>query len=152
MKGLFAWIGFPSKAVLYDREPRHMGGSSWNYWRLWNFALEGVTSFTVIPLKVSTYLGLAVAFFAVLYGGQLIARTLIFGNPVPGYPSLMAVVLFMGGVQLTTIGVLGEYLGRIFNETKGRPLYIVECYIPSALGELAPAPRLASQVAPRAPE
>jgi glycosyltransferase involved in cell wall biosynthesis len=126
MKGLFAWVGFPSAAVLYDRVPRAAGRTSWNYWSLWNLAIEGITGFTVVPLKLATYLGLLVAAFALLFGGQLIVRTLLFGNSVPGYPSLMAVVLFLGGVQLMTLGVIGEYLGRIFNETKRRPLYLVE--------------------------
>ena len=129
MKGLFAWVGFPSASVPYDRAARASGASSWTYWRLWNLALEGITGFTVVPLKVATYLGLLVAVFAVLFGGQLILRTLLFGNPVPGYPSLMAVVLFLGGAQLMTLGVIGEYLGRVFNETKRRPLYLVERHL-----------------------
>lgn len=130
MKGLFAWIGFPSKAVLYDRAPRHAGGTSWNYWKLWNFAIEGITSFTVLPLKLATYLGVIVATFAIVYGGIIVVRTLIFSNPVPGYPSLITVVLFLGGIQLMTLGMMGEYLGRIFNESKARPLYLVERYLP----------------------
>ena len=133
MKGMFAWVGFPSQAVLYDRAPRHAGSSSWNYWRLWNLALEGITGFTLMPLKIATYLGLAVAVFAIVFGGQLIIRTLLFGNQVPGYPSLMAVILFLGGVQLMTLGVIGEYLGRVFNETKQRPLYLLERAVPSAI-------------------
>ncbi len=131
MKGLFAWVGYPSQAVLYDREPRAAGHSSWNYWALWNLALEGITSFTVLPLKIATYIGLFTALAALLFGGQLIVRTLLFGNHVAGYPSLMAVILFMGGVQLMTLGVIGEYLGRVFNEVKRRPLYLVERYLPS---------------------
>ncbi len=131
MKGLFAWVGFPTTAVLYDRTPRNSGVTKWNYWRLWNLALDGITSFTVMPLKVATYLGLAVASFAVVFGAQLVIRTLLFGNPVPGYPSIMAVILFLGGVQLITLGVMGEYLGRVFNETKQRPLYLVEHFVPS---------------------
>ncbi len=130
MKGLFAWIGFPTRAVLYDRAPRHAGETKWNYWKLWNFALEGITSFTVMPLKVATYLGLAVALFAAIYGGVIVVRTLLFGTSVPGYPSLMVVVLFLGGAQLMTLGVIGEYLGRVFNETKNRPLYFVDRYEP----------------------
>ena len=126
MKGLFAWIGYPSKAVPYDRAPRLAGSSSWNYWRLWDLAVEGITGFTVVPLKLATYVGLAAAVFAMLFGSELILHTLIYGNQVPGYPSLMVVVLFMGGVQLMTLGVIGEYLGRVFNETKRRPLYFVE--------------------------
>jgi glycosyltransferase involved in cell wall biosynthesis len=131
MKGLFAWVGFPSIPVLYDRAPRAAGETKWNYWRLWNLSLEGITAFTVGPLKVATYLGLFTAFGAVIYGVQLIIRTILFGNPVAGYPSLMAVVLFLGGVQLMTLGIIGEYLGRVFNETKRRPLYIVERHVPS---------------------
>ena len=131
MKGLFAWVGFPSIAIVYDREPRGAGTTKWSFWKLWNFAIEGITSFSVGPLKLATYLGLAVAIFAVLFGTQLILRTLIFGNPVAGYPSLMAVILFLGGTQLVTLGIIGEYLGRIFNETKHRPLYLVERFTPS---------------------
>ena len=130
MKGLFAWIGLPSTAVQYDRAPRARGRSKWSYWRLWNLALEGITSYTIMPLKVATYLGLLVALLAVVYGGFIILGTLLFGNRVPGYPSLMAVILFMGGAQLVTLGVIGEYLGRVFNETKNRPLYLVERYTP----------------------
>ena len=126
MKGLFAWIGFPAKAVLYDRAPRAAGATKWNYWRLWNLSLEGITGFTTMPLRVSSYLGVAAAAGALLYGGQVVLKTLVFGNPVPGYPSLMTVLVFLGGVQLMTLGIIGEYLGRVFNETKGRPLYIVE--------------------------
>ncbi|MBV8095561.1 MAG: glycosyltransferase family 2 protein [Acetobacteraceae bacterium] len=131
MKGLFAWVGYPAKAVLYDRAARQSGGSKWSYWRLWNLAIEGVTGFTLVPLKIATYLGLFVAACAALYAAEVIIKTLIFGNPVAGYPSLMTVVLFLGGVQLITLGVIGEYLGRIFNETKNRPLYWVERYIRS---------------------
>ncbi|NPD67131.1 glycosyltransferase family 2 protein [Lichenicola cladoniae] len=135
MKGLFAWVGFPSVAVSYDRAARTAGESSWNYWSLWNLAIEGITAFTVVPLKIATYAGLLVALFALLFGGQLVIRTMMFGNHVPGYPSLMAVVLFLGGVQLMTLGVIGEYLGRIFNETKHRPLYLVERYSAAGLLE-----------------
>ncbi|HYF09516.1 MAG TPA: glycosyltransferase family 2 protein [Acetobacteraceae bacterium] len=131
MKGLFAWVGFPSSAVRYDRAPRAAGTTKWNYWKLWNFSLEGITSFTVGPLKIATYFGLAVSVFAALYVLQLLVRTILFGNPVAGYPSLMAVVLFLGGCQMMMLGIIGEYLGRIFNETKGRPLYVVERHLPS---------------------
>lgn len=139
MKGLFAWVGFPSKAVLYDRAPRFAGTTTWNYWKLWNFALEGITSFTIVPLKVATYLGLLVGLSAAIYLAQLVVRTLLYGNEVAGYPSLMAVVLFIGGVQLMTLGVIGEYLGRIFNEVKRRPLYLVERHLPSETGAETPA-------------
>lgn len=137
MKGLFAWVGFPAVAVLYDRAPRAGGRSSFNYWSLWNFALEGITSFTVWPLKVATYLGLLVSVLSVLYGGKIVFGTLLFGNPVPGYPSLMSVILFLGGIQLMTLGLIGEYLGRIFNETKNRPLYILRDAIPSRIDPAA---------------
>jgi glycosyltransferase involved in cell wall biosynthesis len=133
MKGLFAWIGFPSTPVRYDRAPRAAGTTKWNYWKLWNFSLEGITSFTVAPLKIATYVGLLTAIGAVLFLAQLIFRTLAYGNPVAGYPSLLAVVLFLGGVQMMMLGVIGEYLGRIFNETKGRPLYLAERHLPSRL-------------------
>lgn len=134
MKGLFAWVGFPSRAILYERAPRYAGTTRWNYWTLWNFAIEGVTSFTVVPLKMASYLGLAVSALAAIFILQLVVRTVLFGNSVAGYPSLMAVVLFLGGVQLLTLGVIGEYLGRIFNETKHRPLYLVESFLPPDVG------------------
>ena len=145
MKGLFAWIGFPSKAVRYDRAPRAAGTTKWNYWKLWNFSLEGITSFTVAPLKVATYLGLLTAIGAVIYLAQLIFRTIVFGNPVAGYPSLLAVVLFLGGVQMMMLGIIGEYLGRVFNEVKRRPLYLTERYLPSRQASSAPT---AAQDAP----
>lgn len=129
MKGLFAWIGFSQAAVTYRREPRLAGTTKWNYWKLWNFALEGITSFTIAPLKLATYLGLATSLFAFVYGTYMLARTLLFGNPVPGYPSLMVVTLFLGGAQLFFIGVIGEYLGRVFSETKRRPLYFVNTFL-----------------------
>lgn len=125
MKGLFAWIGFPAKPIYYRRDPRAAGETKWNYWNLWNFALEGITSFTVAPLKVATYVGLLVAVLALLYGVFVIWKALVFGDSVKGYPSLMAVILFLGGVQLISVGVLGEYIGRIFNEVKRRPLYLL---------------------------
>ncbi len=138
MKGLFAWVGYPSKAVLYHRAPRHAGTTKWNYWKLWNFAIEGITSYTVMPLKIASYLGLAMSVFAALFTLQLVVRTILFGNPVAGYPSLMAAVLFLGGVQLLTLGVMGEYLGRVFNETKHRPLYLVESFVPPGDGSDQP--------------
>ena len=125
MKGLFAWIGFKQKAVEYDRDPRFAGVTKWNYWKLWNYAIEGITSFTIAPLKVATYLGFFVALFSFLYAAYVIYKTIAFGESVAGYPSLMVVILFLGGVQLLFIGVLGEYLGRTFNEVKRRPLYFV---------------------------
>ncbi|XZG70662.1 glycosyltransferase family 2 protein [Chitinibacteraceae bacterium HSL-7] len=131
MKGLFAWIGFPSTAFEYRRDPRAAGDTKFNYWKLWNFALEGITSFTLGPLKVATYLGMTVAALAFLYGAWIVAKTMIWGESVHGYPTIMVTMLFLGGVQLFFIGVLGEYLGRIFDETKGRPLYFAQGYRPA---------------------
>lgn len=128
MKGLYAWIGFEQVGVPYVREPRATGESKWSYWRLWNFALEGITSFSDAPLRVATYLGLAASSFAFLYGLVMIIRTLIWGNPVPGYPSLMVVILFLGGVQLVCLGIIGEYLSRTYHESKGRALYFTSAY------------------------
>lgn len=125
MKGLFAWVGFRQTAVLYDRQPRHAGTTKWNYWRLWNLAIDGITSFSSIPLKVWGYVGLVLSLLAFLYAAFLVLRTLAFGIDVPGYASLMVVILFLGGMQLITLGVIGEYLGRIYTEVKGRPLYLV---------------------------
>jgi len=142
MKGLFAWIGFSQKAVPYHRDSRFAGNTKWNYWKLWNFALEGVTSFTTAPLRVATYLGVLVAVGAFGYAGVIAFEKLVYGNEVPGYPSLMVVILFLGGIQLMTIGVIGEYLGRMFNETKRRPLYLVKNYAPptNQKGGSAPSP------------
>lgn len=125
MKGLFAWVGFRSVNVYYHREPRRAGETTWNYWRLWNFAVEGITSFSQVPLQLAAHLGLLVSGAAFLYAIYLIINTLIYGNPVMGYPSLMVTLLFLGGVQLIALGVVGEYLGRIYEETKGRPVYLV---------------------------
>jgi glycosyltransferase involved in cell wall biosynthesis len=130
MKGLFAWVGFSQKAVLYRRAPRHAGTTKWNYWKLWNFALEGITSFSCVPLKVATYVGLASAFGAFGYGVYTVLRTLVLGNPVPGYPSLLTAVMFLGGLQLLSIGVIGEYLARMFDESKRRPLYFLKDGLP----------------------
>jgi glycosyltransferase involved in cell wall biosynthesis len=128
MKGLFTWIGFDQEAVPYDRDPRHAGRSKWSYLKLLNLAIEGITSFTAAPLRFASVLGLVIATVAFLDGIWVIYKTLRYGDPVQGYPSLMTAVLFLGGVQLTAIGVLGEYLGRIFQETKQRPLYHVRNY------------------------
>jgi glycosyltransferase involved in cell wall biosynthesis len=138
MKGPVRLGRLPQHRIrVYDRQPRGAGRTKWSLWKLWNLAIEGSTGFSVAPLKLATYLGLAVALFAVAFGAQLILRTLLFGNPVAGYPSLMAVVLFLGGTQLVTLGIIGEYLGRVFNETKRRPLYLVEHYTPSGVTVLA---------------
>lgn len=121
MKGLFAWIGYPQIAIPYERDARHAGDTKWGYWKLWNFAIEGITSFSTGPLLVATYVGVFTALTAFLYALLIIYQTLVHGNPVQGYPSLMVVILFLGGVQLMSIGIIGEYLGRMFDETKGRP-------------------------------
>lgn len=128
MKGLFAWIGFPQMEVPYRRDPRFAGTTKWNYWKLWNFALEGITSFSIAPLKVATYIGFGFAMLSFLYAAWVVYKTIMFGDPVRGYPSLMVVVLFLGGMQLLFIGVMGEYIGRLFDEAKGRPLYFINSY------------------------
>lgn len=133
MKGLFSWIGFRQKAIIYQRDPRYAGKTKWNYWKLWNFAIEGITSFTIAPLKMAMYLGLAIAVGAFVYAAVIIFKTLMYGNPVAGYPSLMVTILFLGGVQLISIGIIGEYLGRMFDETKNRPLYIMNSYEPAEM-------------------
>ncbi|MCR9268721.1 MAG: glycosyltransferase family 2 protein [Hyphomonadaceae bacterium] len=125
MKGLFAWIGYEPEYVEYDREARSAGETKWNYWKLWNFALDGITSFSSLPLRIWSYLGFGVSLFAMAYLVWTVAKTMIFGLDVPGYASLMSVILFFNGISLIGIGVIGEYLGRIFTEVKARPLYIV---------------------------
>lgn len=125
MKGLFAWVGYKQASVLFDREPRYSGGTTWNYWKLWNFALDGIISFSFLPLKVWSYVGVTISIISLLYALMLVVRTLVFGVDVPGYASLMVAILFLGGIQLITLGVLGEYLGRVYEEVKGRPLYLV---------------------------
>ena len=142
MKGLYAWIGFPTVEIVYDRDGRFAGESKWSYWRLWNFALEGITSFSVIPLKVASYVGFATALLAFVYGAFVIGKTLLFGDVVRGYPTLIVVVLFLGGLQLMALGIIGEYLARMFIEVKGRPLYLVQNHLPStrSLTPSAPTP------------
>ncbi len=130
MKGLFAWVGFRQCEVGYVRPERSAGSSKFNYWGLWSFALDGITGYSTAPLHVAAYLGSFTALTAVLYGAFLVLRRLLFGTDVPGYTSTMVAVLFLGGVQLTVLGILGEYLGRVYEETKHRPLYIID----SALG------------------
>ena len=125
MKGLFAWLGFSSIAVPYDRPGREEGESAWSYWKLWNHALEGLTSFSTLPLRVWTYVGLTVSLLSFVYASFLVFRTLVFGVDLPGYASLMVVILFLGGIQLISLGVIGEYLGRVFIEVKQRPVYLV---------------------------
>jgi len=126
MKGLFAWLGFRQTAIAYARAVRAAGTSKLSYWKLWNFALDGLTSFTTVPLRVWTYIGGMIAGLAFLYAALLILRTLIYGVDVPGYASIMVVILFLGGVQLVSLGIIGEYLGRTYDEVKARPIYLVD--------------------------
>ena len=125
MKGLFAWVGFKTVSIDYVRASRTVGNSKFSGWKLWNFALEGITSFSLIPLKVWTYIGMLGAIFAFFYAIFVIIKTLIFGIDLPGYASLLVVTLFFGSLQLISLGIIGEYIGRIYFESKGRPLYIV---------------------------
>jgi glycosyltransferase involved in cell wall biosynthesis len=139
MKGLFAWIGFNCTSIDYDRSGRHSGKTKWNYWRLWNFALEGITSFSVVPLKLASYVGFVMAAVAFVWGAVFIVKTLLFGDPVRGFPTLVVVVLFLGGLQLMALGIIGEYLARLFIEVKQRPLYLVQQWRPPARPLAEPA-------------
>ena len=137
MKGLFAWAGFRQAAVEYDRAERETGTTKFNYWKLWTLALDGITSASTVPLRIWSYVGALVALFTLGYAGFIAIDTLAFGNAVPGYASIMVSVLFLGGVQLISLGVLGEYVGRILTEAKQRPLYVVR----EAIGVEADAAR-----------
>ncbi|MGH8204180.1 MAG: glycosyltransferase family 2 protein [Steroidobacteraceae bacterium] len=134
MKGLFAWIGFSQATLEYDRDARAGGRSSWRYWKLWNLALEGITGFSVAPLKVATYVGFMTAVCACLFAAFMLAKTIALGDPVRGFPTLIVVISFLGGLQLMAIGVLGEYVARLFVEAKGRPLYLVDEFHAPAQG------------------
>lgn len=125
MKGMFAWLGFRTAVVDYRRAPRAAGRSKFSGWRLWNLAIEGITGFSTVPLRIWTYIGAAVSFTAFAYAAFIVGRTLLLGADVPGYASLIVIMLFLGGVQLIGIGVIGEYVGRIYLETKQRPVYLV---------------------------
>jgi glycosyltransferase involved in cell wall biosynthesis len=125
MKGLFAWVGYRTTTVEYRVEARGHGNSKFNTWKLWNFALEGISSFSTVPLRVWTYIGIFISICSLFYAIWLVIETIAYGATTPGYASLMVTILFLSGVQLIGIGVLGEYIGRIFTEVKGRPLYIV---------------------------
>ncbi|MFL0811276.1 MAG: glycosyltransferase family 2 protein [Agarilytica sp.] len=126
MKGLFSWPGFKTETIEFERRSREQGESKFNYWKLWNFALSGITSFSTIPIRAGTYLGMIIASCSFVYGLVVISKTILFGIDVPGYASLLVAVLFLGGVQLFFLGLLGEYIGRIFKEVKNRPLYVVD--------------------------
>ncbi|HEY0963156.1 MAG TPA: glycosyltransferase family 2 protein [Pseudomonadales bacterium] len=125
MKGLFAWVGFRTTFVDYERPERVAGNSKFSGWRLWNFGLEGITSFTTVPLRVWTYCGLAVSILSLVYAVFITTRVVIHGVDVPGYASIMVAIMFLGGLQLIGIGVLGEYLGRTYMESKRRPVYLI---------------------------
>jgi glycosyltransferase involved in cell wall biosynthesis len=125
MKGLFAWVGFKGTSIAYDVQPRLGGASSFGFWRLWNFALDGITAFSTWPLRVWSYIGVAIAALSLVYASWIIVKTLIFGADVPGFASLITLVLFLGSIQLISLGVLGEYVGRILIEVKRRPLYLI---------------------------
>ena len=127
-KGMFSWIGYKKKEISYDRDPRAAGETKWNYFKLLDLAVEGIVSFTTAPLRISTFVGILTSIFAFIYILYLVIRTLFFGSDLAGYPSMMAIILFLGGVQLLSLGIIGEYIARIFNETKNRPLYFVEEY------------------------
>jgi glycosyltransferase involved in cell wall biosynthesis len=125
MKGLFAWVGFKTTTVEYVRDARLVGETKFSGWKLWNFAIEGITSFSLVPLKIWVYIGGLGAVFAILYATYIVIRTMIFGIDVPGYASLLVVMLFFGSLQLISLGVIGEYIGRIYFESKQRPLYLI---------------------------
>lgn len=125
-KGMFTWVGFKKKEIPFHVRPRAAGKTTWNYWSLLNLALEGLTSFTTAPLRLASMFGVAVSFLAILYMIYVFVRAMLYGDPVAGYPTLLTVMLCLGGVQLLALGIIGEYLGRVFNESKRRPLYLVD--------------------------
>jgi hypothetical protein len=130
MKGLFAWIGFEQVTIEYDRQPRAAGTSKWRYWRLWNLALEGITGFSTAPLKAASYAGMFSAVAALIYAVYFLIKTLTVGDPVSGFPTLIVTMLFLGGIQLVALGVLGEYVSRLAVEVKHRPLYLIDRFDP----------------------
>ena len=132
MKGLFGWVGFNQVAIPYDRAARVAGDSKFNFWRLWNFAIEGITSFSTAPLRLATYIGVATALLAFVYALWIVFKALLWGDPVAGWPTTMAVILLLGGIQLISLGMIGEYLGRLYEEAKQRPLYLVDNWQPAA--------------------
>lgn len=126
MKGMFAWVGFKSIEVSYDRKARVAGKTNWNYFKLLNFAVEGITSFSSAPLRLAMYLGLVVALLSIIYAGIVVFKTIVWGESVAGYPSLMVALLFIGAMQLICIGIIGEYIGRVYDESKRRPIYLIK--------------------------
>jgi glycosyltransferase involved in cell wall biosynthesis len=145
MKGLFAWIGFTQKTIDYDRDPRAAGISKWRYWQLWNFALEGITGFSIAPLKVATYIGFLTSLGAFAYALYFLFKALFYGDPVQGFPTLIIAILLLGGLQLMATGVIGEYLGRLFLETKRRPLYLVQDFCAPATSASAEEGKAAAE-------
>ena len=133
MKGLFGWVGFERVAIPYQRDARVAGRSKFNFWKLWNFALEGITSFSTAPLRLATYLGVVTALLAFAYALWIVVKALLWGDPVAGWPTMMSVILLLGGVQLMALGLIGEYLGRLYVESKQRPLYVVESWRPGGV-------------------
>ena len=125
-KGLFTWVGYHKKEIPFEVQPRAAGTTTWNYFALFNLAMKGMTSFTTAPLRLMTLLGISISFGATLYMIFTFLMALMYGDPVAGYPTLMTVILFLGGAQLLALGIIGEYLGQIFHETKSRPIYLVE--------------------------
>jgi len=126
MKGIFAWVGYPSKEILFDRDERNAGETSFNFLKLFNFAVDGITSFSVAPLRVFFYTGLFILLLSFTYAGYIIIRTMVLGVELPGYASMLVAVLFLGGLNLFAIGFVGEYIGRIYQEVKSRPIYLVK--------------------------
>lgn len=127
-KGMFSWIGFRKRELLFDQQDRVAGQSKWSFFKLLNLAVEGITSFTVAPLRIASISGAIVSLLAFIYGIYILVKNLIYDDPVDGFPTIMVTILFLGGVQLLTIGIIGEYLGRVFNETKNRPVYFVKSH------------------------
>jgi polyisoprenyl-phosphate glycosyltransferase len=153
MKGIFAWVGFRSMGVPYSRPPRAAGMTKFNYWKLWNFALDGLTSFSTAPLRIWTYVGVVMTLGALIYAAVIVVQTLIHGRDMPGYASLMTVILMLGAIQLVSLGIIGEYLGRLYIESKHRPLYLVRESIGFEEASNLPAPQnqvtQAQSIAPR---
>ena len=139
MKGLFGWIGFEQVAIPYQRAPRMAGSTKFNFWKLWNFAIEGITSFTTAPLRLATYLGVLTALLAFAYALWIVIKALLWGDPVAGFPTIMSVILLLGGVQLIALGLIGEYLGRLYTESKQRPLYLIDAWQPAGGVSSGPA-------------
>ncbi|KRG70143.1 glycosyltransferase family 2 protein [Pseudoxanthomonas dokdonensis] len=140
MKGLFGWVGYRQISVPYRREPRVAGDSKFGFWRLWNFALEGITSFSTAPLRATTYVGVLTALLAFAFALWVVLKAVLWGDPVAGWPTMMAVILMLGGVQLVALGLIGEYLGRLYDESKQRPIYLVDVWQPGEAGVCLPEP------------